>query len=235
MIYSYSMEGNKIAGDALKSVAAKTRMEKETEERLSTIGKEFADGFELIKKHPHSVTLFGSARFDESHPYYEKARQIAARISEEGFTVVTGGGQGIMEAANRGAFEKGGHSVGFNIQLPFEQTLNGYVTENMSFSHFFSRKVLLAFSAEAYLFFPGGFGTLDEFFEIITLVQTYKIPKVPIVLIGDDFWKSMHDVMQKVLVDEYKTISPEDLSLYTITEDEEKIVEIIKNAPLRQE
>lgn len=229
------MEENKVAGDALKSVAAKERIKKDAEERLSIIGKEFSDGFDLIRKYPRSVTLFGSARFTESHPYYEKARQIASRISKEGITVVTGGGQGIMEAANRGAFEKGGHSVGFNIELPFEQTLNGYVTDNLSFSHFFSRKVLLAFSAEAYLFFPGGFGTLDEFYEIITLVQTYKIPRVPIILIGDQFWGDLHDVMQKVLVDDYQTISPEDLSLYTITEDEDKIIEIIKSAPLRQE
>lgn len=213
----------------------KERLKREADERLSTISREFAAGFEIIKNHPRSVTVFGSARFSESHTYYEKARSLAARLSKEGYTVVTGGGQGIMEAANRGAYEAGGDSVGFNIELPFEQTLNSYVTENMPFSHFYTRKVMLAFSAEAYVFFPGGFGTLDEFYELITLIQTYKIPRVPMILVGKEFWTDLHNTMRKVLIDDYQTISPGDLSLYTITEDEDEIVRIINSAPLRQE
>lgn len=236
MLYSTQMEENKMIGSGVHtSVTAKEIMEEQTEKRMLIINSDFEKGFDLIRKHPRSVTIFGSARFTESHPYYEMARKVAARLSEEGFAVVTGGGQGVMEAANRGAFESGGKSIGFNIELPFEQTLNSYVTENVTFNHFFSRKVLLAFSAEAYIFFPGGFGTLDEFFEIITLVQTYKIPRVPIVLVGNEFWKDFHDVMRKVLIEEYKTISPEDLDLYVITEDMDEIMDIVNNAPMRQE
>lgn len=229
------MQENKPVEETTSSVIIKDRAITEAEERVSIIGKEFSEGFDLIRKHPLSVTIFGSARFSESHPYYIMAREIAAKLAKEGFAVVTGGGQGIMEAGNRGAHESGGHSIGFNIQLPFEQTLNDYVTENLSFQHFYSRKVLLAFSAEAYLFFPGGFGTLDEFFEIITLVQTYKIPRVPIILIGNEFWSGLHDAMQKILIDDFQTISPGDLSLYTITEDVDEIMEIVRNAPIRNE
>lgn len=211
------------------------RRKGEAKERVSSIGQEFSDGFEVIRHHPRSVTIFGSARFSESHPYYKKARDIAAHISRAGYTVVTGGGGGIMEAGNRGAHEAGGHSIGFNIELPFEQTLNPYVSEHLSFKYFFSRKVLLAFSAEAFLFFPGGFGTLDEFFEILTLVQTKKIPRVPIILVGDHFWGHLDTYITEQLLEEYKAISPEDTNLYDITEDPDEIVRIVSGAPLRDE
>ena len=204
-------------------------------ERVSLIGQEFADGFEVMRHHSRSVTFFGSARFTESHEYYEKARDIAARISREGYTVVTGGGGGIMEAGNRGAHEAGGDSVGFNIKLPFEQKLNPYVSEHLSFKYFFSRKVLLAFSAEAFLFFPGGFGTLDEFFELITLVQTKKIPRVPLILVGNDYWGKLDAFIHEELLRNYQTINPEDVNLYDITEDPDEIARIVTNAPLRDE
>ncbi|MEX0933364.1 MAG: TIGR00730 family Rossman fold protein [Candidatus Paceibacterota bacterium] len=204
-------------------------------ERVSSIGQEFEDGFEIMRHHSRSVTFFGSTRFDESHEYYQKARDIAARISREGYTVVTGGGGGIMEAGNRGAHEAGGESVGFNIKLPFEQKLNPYVSEHLSFRYFFSRKVLLAFSAEAYLFFPGGFGTLDEFFELITLVQTKKIPRVPLILVGTEYWGKLDSFIQDELLKNHKTINPEDVNLYDITEDPDEIVRIVRNAPLRDE
>lgn len=203
--------------------------------RVSSIGQEFADGFEIMRHHSRSVTFFGSARFTESHEYYEKARHIAARISREGYAVITGGGGGIMEAGNRGAHESGGDSIGFNIKLPFEQKLNPYVTEDLAFKYFFSRKVLLAFSAEAYLFFPGGFGTLDEFFELITLVQTKKIPRVPLILVGDDYWGKLDVFIREQLLRNYQTINPEDLNLYDITEDPDEIVRIVTSAPLRDE
>ena len=203
--------------------------------RVSRISREFLRGFRFIKKYPKSVTFFGSARFHEDNPHYIQARAIAHELAKLGFAVVTGGGPGIMEAANRGAKEAGGASVGLNIRLPKEQVLNPYVTDSVDFYYFFSRKVTLSFSAEAYLYFPGGFGTLDEFFEIITLIQTKKIPKVPVLLVGSDFWEPMRAFIEETLYEKHHTISPEDRTLFTITDDNEKIIEIVKNAPMRDE
>src|SRR5690606_1102364 len=135
-----------------------------------------------------TITVFVSARFDEHHPHYKKAQEVSAALAQEGYEIVTGGGGGIMEAANRGAFEVGCQSIGLNIELPFEQGLNPYTTDSMSFRYFFARKVILAFGARAYIYFPGGFGTLDELFEIITLIQTKKMEVAPIILVGNKFW-----------------------------------------------
>src|SRR3989344_6555796 len=201
--------------------------------RVALISKEFTDGFEFIKNYPRSVTFFGSARTKEGEHDYERARNLAKRIVEElHYSVLTGGGPGIMEAANRGAYEAGGNSLGLNIGLPHEQLSNKYLTHEIGFHYFFSRKVCLSFSAEAYVFFPGGFGTLDEFLEILTLVQTNKIPKAPIILVGSSHWKPLENYFKEVLVKE-KTIEENDLSLYTITDDEEEILKIIKEAPIR--
>ena len=201
--------------------------------RVTLIDKEFTDGFEFVKNYPKSVTFFGSARFEENDAYYQKARQLAARIvTELHYAVVTGGGPGIMEAANKGAYEAGGNSIGFTIELPHEQITNKYLTDQIGFHYFFSRKVCLAFSAEAYIFFPGGFGTLDEFTEILTLIQTGKIPKAPIILFGQDSWLPLETFFKDVLI-KNQTIDPEDTSLYVITDDEDQILEIIKNAPIR--
>lgn len=216
-------------------------IEKNSKRRVAEITEEFRKGFAFIKEHPKSVTFFGSARFGEDHPYYKKARQMAKRISDAGFAVVTGGGPGIMEAANRGASDGCGkncgneYSLGICIKLPHEQITNPYVTDGLEFKYFFSRKVILTFSAEAYVYFPGGFGTIDEFFEIVTLIQTNKIERVPIILVGDNYWKPLDTFIRKTLYENYTTISEKDMELYTITEDEEKILEIIKNAPLRRE
>jgi len=206
-----------------------------SKERVSRISKEFAAGFEFINHYPKSVTFFGSTRLKEGNKYHQKAMHIAEEISKLGFTVVTGGGPGIMEAANHGAHNIGGPSLGFNIQLPFEQVLNPYVSESQSFYYFFSRKVALSFSAEAYLYFPGGYGTLDEFFEILTLVQTNKIPKVPIILVGSSFWKPLDKFIREHLFEKYKTIDKKDFSLYKITDDEKEILKIIKKTPMRDE
>ena len=201
--------------------------------------EEFIRGFNLIRKHKHSVTFFGSARMEEGGEYYEKARRMAHKLADAQINVVTGGGPGIMEAANRGAAESDaegrGGSLGLNIKLPMEQVLNPYVEENEAFHYFFSRKVALTFSAEAYLVFPGGFGTLDELFEILTLVQTQKIVPVPVILIGSEFWQPLMDFITNTLRDTYETISPEDLELFEVCDDEAEIVEIVKNAPLRKE
>jgi uncharacterized protein (TIGR00730 family) len=214
-------------------------LDKDLRERIHVIRSEFIRGLNFIRQHDHSVTFYGSARFNESNPYYQKAVAIAEGIAEASIDIVTGGGPGIMEAANRGANnikgEGKGHSLGLNITLPEEQLLNPYVDENESFHYFFTRKVALTFSAEAYLFFPGGFGTLDEFFEILTLVQTGKIVKVPIVLVGTEFWNPLLDFIENIQKKKFETISPEDTDLFTISDDIDEIVEIAKNAPMRNE
>ena len=211
----------------------KTELEKAAKKRLSVITKEFKEGFEFIRHYPRSVTFFGSSRFQPDNKHYQTARRIAYALSNAGYAIVTGGGPGIMEAANYGALESGGPSVGLNIEIPNEQVTNPYVTTSINFYYFFSRKVVLSFAAEAYIFFPGGFGTLDEFFEMITLVQTGKIPRVPIILVGSDFWKPLHAFIKKELYEEHKAIDKEDMDIYTITDDEKKIIEIVKSAPQR--
>lgn len=210
-------------------------IEKLMHERAGRAEEELINGFRAVRKFPKSVTFFGSARFPEGHEYYEKARRLAARICEEGFTVVTGGGPGIMQGGNHGATEQCGCSVGFNIELPMEQVINPYVTHGVNFNYFYTRKVSMFFSAEVYVYFPGGFGTLDEFFELVTLVQTRKMPQVPIVLVGTDFWGPIQKMHRDLLLEKFETISPEDLDLYTITDDEDEVIEIVKDAPIRNE
>jgi uncharacterized protein (TIGR00730 family) len=202
-------------------------------ERIHLISEEFTKGFNFLGNYPKSVTIFGGLRLGEDSPYYSLAQSLAGRVVKDlGYSILTGGSVGIMEAANRGAFEAHGDSIGLTIDLPHKQVQNHYLTKNIDFYYFFSRKVCLAFSAEAYVFFPGGFGTLDEFFEIITLVQTGKIEKVPVVLMGADYWRAFDDLFKKELLSR-GTISPEDLNIYTITDDIDKAIEIIKEAPIR--
>jgi uncharacterized protein (TIGR00730 family) len=197
---------------------------------------EFKKGYDLIQKYPRSVSILGSARFLEDNKYYKQARRLAERISKElKYAVVTGGGPGIMEAASRGAKEAGGVAIGFNIKFDREQTANEYLTEYVNFEYFFSRKTLLYFSAESYVYFPGGFGTMDEFFEIVTLVQTRKIPKVPVILVGREFWTPLLELIKQKLFVENSTIDEVDMSIYQIVDDENEIIEIIRNAPYRQE
>lgn len=210
-----------------KQHITKQSVEQETAERLSRIDKEFSDGFKKVNKYSNTVTIFGSARFTEDHPYYQKAREVGAALSKAGYTIVTGGGGGIMEAGNRGAYEAGGKSLGFNIELPHEQVLNPYTTDSMPFRYFFTRKVILAFGASAYVIFPGGYGTLDEFFEIITLIQTKKMPAAPIILVGNEFWQGMDEFIREQMLEKAQTISPDDELLYTITEDTDVITATI--------
>jgi uncharacterized protein (TIGR00730 family) len=197
--------------------------------RIFRIMSEFVDGFSFLARIQRSVTFFGSARLKESNPYYQQARDLAHHLAERGYTVVTGGGPGIMQAANQGATEAGGESVGLNIQLPTEQRINRYVKRGMSFSFFFSRKVMLNFSAEAFIFFPGGYGTLDEFFELITLVQTGKHERsVPIVMVGRAYWEPLTRWMQSELQDHLHTIDPKDLDILTLTDDLDEVVRIVE-------
>jgi uncharacterized protein (TIGR00730 family) len=196
--------------------------------RIFRIMAEFVDGFTFLARVQRSVTVFGSARLKEDHPYYELARRLGQRLAADGFTVVTGGGPGIMEAANRGACEESGDSVGLNIQLPHEQRVNRYVRRSMSFHYFFSRRVMLAFSAEAYVFFPGGYGTLDELFELLTLIQTGKIERsVPVILMGRDYWSPMVDWLRNTLLDSLHSISPDDLTIFTVTDDLDAAIRLI--------
>lgn len=212
---------------------SKEELRKTATERINLISKEFTDGFAFLQDYPKSVTIFGGSHFTEDNTYYKAARTLGERIVKElQYSVFTGGGPGIMEAANRGAFEAGGPSLGLTIDLAHQQTRNKYLTKNLDFYYFFSRKVCLAFSAEAYVFFPGGFGTMDEFFEIVTLVQTGKTEKVPMVLFGTDFWNPLNELMKTELL-QRGTIEPSDLNLYTITDDLDQVVEIIRNAPIR--
>jgi uncharacterized protein (TIGR00730 family) len=198
--------------------------------RIFRIMAEFVDGFTFLAGVQRSVTFFGSARLREGQPYYEAARALAQRLAKDGYTIVTGGGPGIMQAANQGATEGHGDSVGINIQLPHEQRVNPYVRQSISLHYFFSRKVMLDFSAEAYVFFPGGFGTLDEFFELVTLSQTGKLERnVPIVLIGRDYWQPLISWMETTLRDRLDTIAPGDLAIWTLTDDLEEAASIIES------
>lgn len=195
--------------------------------RVFRIMSEFVQGFELLRNHGLAATFWGSARTQPDDPYYKQAEELAAKLAKKKFTVITGGGPGIMEAANVGAFKVGGKSVGFNIDLPMEQSLNPYTTESLDFDFFFSRKVMLTFAAEVYVYFPGGFGTLDEFFEIITLIQTKKIEPIPIVLYGNDYWTPLVEFFEQTLLKEYQTISPEDMELFQIVDSVDEAVKYI--------
>jgi uncharacterized protein (TIGR00730 family) len=179
--------------------------------------KEFIKGFRTLHFVGPCITVFGSARFKENHPYYQEAMEFGKRIAQLGFTTMTGGGPGIMEAANRGAFENGGQSVGCNIQLPFEQQTNPYLHTSVTFEHFFVRKTLLIKYSYAFIIMPGGFGTMDEFFETLTLVQTKTLTQFPIVLFGKEYYKELMEAMNDMAVK--GTISKEDMSLVLQTDD----------------
>ena len=194
--------------------------------KIFQIMAEFVEGFERLAKISPSVSIFGSARTKTDDPYYKLAEDIALELSNAGFSVVSGGGPGIMEAANKGAYEGKSPSVGLNIQLPFEQSGNGYQDIGLSFRHFFSRKVMFVKYASAYVVLPGGFGTLDELAEILTLVQTGKSRKIPIILVVSSFWSKLIDWFETTLV-EAGTISPEDMDLITILDDPKDVVNAI--------
>lgn len=202
-------------------------------ERVEEISKEFKTGFQFLEDYPRSVTFFGSSLMKEDNPYCLSARALASRIAKElGYSVLTGGGPGIMEAANRGAFEAQGTSLAITIKLPTPQTINKFITKEIDPYYFFVRKVCLSFSAEAFIFYPGGFGTLDEFFELITLIQTRKIVGVPLICVGSDYWKALESFMRQEMLNR-GTIMPEDLSLFTITDNHDEILELIKKSPIR--
>lgn len=195
--------------------------------RVFRIMSEFVTGFELLRSYGLAATFFGSARTRPGDKYYKEAEELAAKLAKKKFAVITGGGGGIMEAANVGAFKVGGDSVGLNIELPTEQRPNPYTTESYQFDFFFSRKVMLAFASEVYIYFPGGFGTFDELFELVTLIQTKKIDPIPIVLYGKDYWEPFMALIAKQMLLEYKTISKEDLDLFKVVDSVDEAVTYI--------
>jgi uncharacterized protein (TIGR00730 family) len=202
--------------------------------RVFRIMAEFVAGFELLRKYGLAATFFGSARLTPTDKYYKEAEELAAKLAKKGFAIITGGGPGVMEAANVGAFKVGGKSVGLNIQLPFEQKLNPYTTESLGFDFFFSRKVMLAFASEVYIYFPGGFGTMDEFFELLTLIQTKKIEHIPIILYGKDFWSPLMLYFRSHMLEKFKTISKEDLELIHIVDSVDEALKLIaKNVDMK--
>jgi len=197
--------------------------------RVQRITAEFVAGFDALAELGPAVTVFGSARTPEDDPAYAAARAVGAGLAEAGFAVITGGGPGIMEAANRGACEAGGVSAGANIQLPFEQGLNRYVTLPLNFRYFMVRKTMIVKYAEGFVIFPGGFGTLDELFEALTLIQTGKLGVFPIVLVGRDFWRGLLDWIETALAATAK-IAPADRDLLTLTDDPAEAVRIMVEA-----
>lgn len=196
--------------------------------RLFKILAEFVEGFDTLSEMKPCVSIFGSARSLPGDETYEKTVVIAKKLAQNGFHIITGGGPGIMEAGNKGAQEGGGKSIGLNILLPLEQSTNPYVDINLQFQYFFVRKVMFIKYAQAYIGMPGGFGTLDEIFEAITLIQTKRIKPFPVILVGTDYWKSLGDWIRNTLL-EKKLISPEDMDLVSIVDDPEEVVKIIKH------
>jgi uncharacterized protein (TIGR00730 family) len=199
----------------------------ELDAQVARIADEFRGGFEAVDGlSKPAVSLFGSARVAEGSKPYADAREVGRRFGAAGWTVVTGGGGGVMEAANRGAKEGGGLSVGFNIRLPFEQRSNAYLDVDLTFDHFYVRKVMFVKAAEGFVIFPGGFGTLDELFEALTLIQTGKVLHFPVVLFDTDYWEEMLEWIHEELLDD-GMISPEDIDLLHATDDHEEAVELV--------
>ncbi len=199
--------------------------------RIFRIMAEFVDGFQFIADFKKSVAIFGSARFSSKNPYYQEARKLTKLLAQAGYSVFTGGGPGIMEAANRGAFEAGGQSVGLNIQLPEGQRINKYVKKPIGFHYFFTRKVMLASACCGYVFFPGGFGTLDEFFEMVTLIQTKKLPQPVIVIaVGKKYWQPLFDWLENEVYKKYKAIDKKDLEIFHLVDKAEEAFKIIQKS-----
>ncbi len=202
--------------------------------KIFRIMSEFVEGFQFLAELKNEITFFGSARFNEQNEYYREAHRLATMLGKEGYTIITGGGGGIMEAGNRGAYETGAESVGLNIQLPLEQRTNQFVKRGMGFHYFFTRKTMLSASAQAYVFFPGGFGTLDEFFEIIVLIQTGKTEKIPVILVGNDFWQPLLSWIHDIVNEHVHAVEQEDESLYTLVDNAHDAFEIIKKSKERK-
>ena len=197
--------------------------------RVFRIMGEFVEGFDELATLTRGISVFGSARSKPDDPDYKAAQETAALLSHEGFAVITGGGPGIMEAANRGAFEAGGLSIGCNIELPFEQSANAYLTRSLTFKYFFVRKMMFVKYSLGFVIFPGGFGTLDELFEALTLIQTKKIRNFPVILFGSNYWRGLLDWIRDYMLPQGK-IKETDLRLFQVTDSPAEVVEIMKRS-----
>jgi uncharacterized protein (TIGR00730 family) len=199
--------------------------------QIFKIMAEFVDGFEALAKLGPCISVFGSARTEPGQPYYTLAVEISKRLAEEGFGIISGGGPGVMEAANKGAQLGGGHSVGLNIELPFEQHSNPYVDRdaNLHFDYFFVRKVMFTKYSQGFVMMPGGFGTMDEFFEVATLIQTGKMSQVPLILVGSDYWSGLVAWMNETMFQQNGNISAADLNLLKIADTPEEVAAHVLN------
>ncbi len=215
----------------LKGLKQWTKIKGENSWTMFKVLAEFVEGFETLNKIGPCISIFGSARTKPDQKYYQLAVDVAERLSHEGFGIITGGGPGIMEAANKGAHNAGASSVGLNIDLPFEQSHNPYIDpdKNLNYNYFFIRKVMFVKYAQAFVTMPGGFGTFDELFEVLTLIQTKKISPVPVILVGTEFWSGLKDWIKNTMLDEFSTISAKDIDLIPIVDDPEDIVRIIND------
>ncbi|MBU0546661.1 TIGR00730 family Rossman fold protein [Patescibacteria group bacterium] len=215
--------------------AVKEDFRKTFQWRIFKVMAEFIDGYDFLADLKKTISIFGSTSLNPDNHYYKEACKLGGILAKNGYTVITGGGPGIMEAANRGAFEAGKESVGINIQLPEGQRMNDYVTKPIGFSYFFVRKVMLSFSSKAYVFFPGGFGTLDEFFEMVTLVQTKKLTKpIPIIAVGKEYWQDLFKWLKSEIYLKHKMIKKEDLEIFQLVDSAEEAYNIIKNRKLEK-
>ncbi len=192
-------------------------------ERANAYAKDLGRGLQIIRSFPQGVTVFGSARLPQDHRYCKMAFELGHLLAENGHAVISGGGPGIMEAASHGAYEIGGRTIGFNITLMHEQFPNPYLTDCLTFEYFFARKVMLAMAAKVFAFFPGGFGTMDEVWEILLLMQEKKMPKMPVFLVGEDFWSGYEEMFQKMIMN--RLIEPDDLRIFKITDNLRDIVD----------
>ncbi|MBR8744828.1 TIGR00730 family Rossman fold protein [Nocardiopsis sp. MG754419] len=197
--------------------------------RVLRIQSEFVEGFGLLSELPSAVSVFGSARIKPDTEFYDLGVEVGAKLAQAGYATITGGGPGMMEAANKGAQQAGGLSVGLGIELPFEQSLNDYVDMGVTFRYFFVRKTMFVKYSQAFVVLPGGFGTLDELFEAITLVQTKKVTRFPVVLVGTDFWGGMRDWVESSLL-KHNLISPQDMDLLHVTDDPDDVVATIQRS-----
>lgn len=202
--------------------------------RLDKIVEEFSRGFYFLRDFGLAATVFGSTRAKPEDRMYQEATKLTSLLAKEGFAIITGGGPGIMEAANRGACEAKGRSAGINIQLLRKQSTNKYVKESVAFSYFFIRKVMLAFASEVYIFFPGGFGTLDELFELTTLIQTKKIAPVPIILVGKEYWLPLLAWIEQELYQKRGAIAKEDMKIYCLVDDAQGAFEYTQKMVVRR-
>lgn len=196
--------------------------------KIFRIMAEFVSGFEFLKRYTKAVTFFGSARKGFESSVYKEAYSLAFTLAKSGYAVISGGGPGIMEAANHGAYDAGGTSVGLNIKLSTEQRINKYVTESEAFDFFFTRKTMLSFASHVYVFFPGGFGTLDELLELVTLIQTQKVARIPIILVNKQYWTPFLTWVEECIYKQNKAIDEADMDIYTLVDDAEEAAVLIK-------